>query len=105
MAINLANDVVTIITAYGPDREEWERPQDKEKTMICHICGGKLESLTTSLPFKVDDSSIVIVKDLPVLQCRNCSEYLIEDAVMEKIDAILSRVDAVAELEILRYVA
>jgi YgiT-type zinc finger domain-containing protein len=73
--------------------------------MTCHICGGKLERLTTSLPFKVDEGSIVIIKDLPVLQCRNCSEYLIEDAVMEKIDAILSRVDAVAELEILRYVA
>jgi hypothetical protein len=25
MAIDLANDVVTIITAYRPDREEWER--------------------------------------------------------------------------------
>jgi hypothetical protein len=31
--------------------------------------------------------------------------YLIEDAVMERIDAILSRVDALAELEILSYVA
>ena len=73
--------------------------------MTCHVCGGRLERLITNLPFKVDDSSIVIIKDLPVLQCRNCSEYLIEDAVMERIDAILSRVDAVAELEILRYVA
>jgi YgiT-type zinc finger domain-containing protein len=82
-----------------------KRPQDKEKTMTCHVCGGELERLTTSLPFKMDEGSIVIIKDLPVLQCRNCSEYLIEDAVMEKIDAILSRVDAVAELEILRYVA
>jgi hypothetical protein len=34
-------------------------------------------------------------EDLPVLQCRNCSEYLIEDAVMEKIDALLSRVPSV----------
>ncbi len=60
------------------------------------------ERLVTSLPFKVDESSIVIIRDLPVLQCRNCSEYVIEDAVMERIDAILSRVDAVAEVEILR---
>ncbi len=73
--------------------------------MTCHVCGGKLERLVTSLPFKVDESSIVIIRDLPVLQCRNCSEYVIEDAVMERIDAILSRVDAVAEVEILRYVA
>ncbi len=73
--------------------------------MTCHVCGGKLERLVTSLPFKVDESSIVIIRDLPVLQCRNCSEYVIEDAVMERIDAILSRVDAVAEIEVLRYVA
>ncbi len=73
--------------------------------MTCHVCGGKLERLVTSLPFKVDESSIVIIRDLPVLQCRNCSEYVIEDAVIERIDAILSRVDAVAEIEVLRYVA
>ncbi len=73
--------------------------------MTCHICGGRFENLVTSLPFKVGLDSIVILKGLPVLQCRNCPEYLIEDAVMERIDAILSRVDAVAELEILRYVA
>ena len=73
--------------------------------MTCHVCGGKLERLVTSLPLKVDESSIVIIRDLPVLQCRNCSEYVIEDAVMERIDAILSRVDAVAEIEVLRYVA
>jgi YgiT-type zinc finger domain-containing protein len=73
--------------------------------MTCHVCGGKLERLVTSLPFKVDESSIVIIRDLPVLQCRNCSEYVIEDAVMERIDAILSRVDTVAEIEVLRYVA
>ncbi len=73
--------------------------------MTCHVCGGRLEKLTTNLPFKVDDSSIVIIKSLPVLQCRNCSEYLIEDAVMARVDAILSRIDASAELEILSYVA
>lgn len=56
--------------------------------MTCHICGGKLEKVTTNLPFKVDDNSIVIIKSLPVLQCRNCSEYLIEDAVMARVDVI-----------------
>jgi hypothetical protein len=47
----------------------------------------------------------VIIKNLPVLQCRNCSEYLIEDAVMEKIDTILGDVDTTVELEVLSYVA
>jgi YgiT-type zinc finger domain-containing protein len=73
--------------------------------MTCHICGGQLEKIVTDLPFKVDDSRIVIIKNVPVLQCRNCSEYVIEDAVMEKIDAILSSVDTTVELEVLSYVA
>jgi YgiT-type zinc finger domain-containing protein len=73
--------------------------------MICHICGGQLEKVLTSLPFKVGPDSIVILKNLPVLQCRNCPEYLIEDTVTERVDAILSGVDIAAELEIPSYVA
>jgi len=71
--------------------------------MICHNCGGKLENLVTNLPFKINYNSIVIIKGLPVLQCRNCSEYLIEDEVMEKVDTILNRIDKTAELEVLSY--
>jgi len=72
--------------------------------MICHNCGGKLEKLTTNLPFKVNHDSIVIIKGLPVLQCCNCSEYMIEDEVMQNVDNILSRIDKTAELEVLSYV-
>ena len=73
--------------------------------MICHNCGGKLEKIITDLPFKVRYNSIVIIKKLPVLQCQNCQEYLIEDPIMEKIDNILDKVDETAELEILSYAA
>lgn len=71
--------------------------------MICHNCGEKLEKVVTDLPFKVKDNSIIIIKKLPILQCQNCNEYLIEDSVMEKIDYILDKVDKTAELEILSY--
>jgi len=71
--------------------------------MICHNCGAKLEKVNTNLPFKVNQDCIVIIKDLPVLQCQNCSEYLIEDAVMEKVESILSNIDKTAELEVLSY--
>ncbi len=71
--------------------------------MICHICGGNLNSLITNLPFKLNDNSIVIIKGLPVLQCENCNEYVIEDEVMEKIDTIFNKIDTSAELEILSY--
>jgi len=71
--------------------------------MICHNCGDSLENLITSLPFKLSDGCIAIIKRLPVLQCRNCNEYLIEDQVLEKVDNILNKIDTTAELEILSY--
>ena len=71
--------------------------------MICHNCGGNLENLITSLPFKLSDFCIAIIKGLPVLQCRNCNEYVIEDEVLEKVDIILNKIDTTAELEVLSY--
>ena len=71
--------------------------------MNCHNCGEKLEGIITNLPFKVRDDCIIIIKELPILQCHNCNEYLIEDLVMQKVDRILNKIDTTAELEILSY--
>ena len=73
--------------------------------MKCHICGSNMAAIITDLPFKVSLKSIVIVKDVPVLQCNGCSEYLLNDVVMEQIDNILKRVDAATELEVMKYAA
>jgi len=73
--------------------------------MKCHVCGGGMKRVTTQFPFKISDNSIVIIKNMPAFQCDNCTEYLIEDKVMAKVDEILSRVDSAAELEIFRYAA
>jgi YgiT-type zinc finger domain-containing protein len=64
-----------------------------------------MKSITTDLPFKVNDSTIVIMKELPVIQCDSCSEYLLDDPVLKRVDAIIEKVDAAAELEIIRYAA
>ena len=80
--------------------------EDLEKhRMRCSVCGSKLTPLITDLPFKVSDTSIVILKGLPVLQCDNCREYLLDDLVMNRVEEILQRADAAAELEIIRYAA
>ena len=71
--------------------------------MICHICGGKLEKIITDLPFKLKNDSIIIVKELPILQCQNCNQYLLEDPVMEKVELILNNIDKTVELEIISY--
>jgi len=103
----MEGDNVQIITAYRPDPEKvGKRLQDKETfPMKCHVCGSKLEPLITDLPFKVGETTIVILKALPVQQCDNCAEYFLEDKVMSRVEEILEEVDAAAELEIIRYAA
>jgi YgiT-type zinc finger domain-containing protein len=84
-----------------------ERRHEDEKgaQMKCHSCGAQMSPVVSNLPFKTSDQTIVVLKDLPVLQCGNCTEYLIEDAVMVRIEEILTSVDASAELEVIRYAA
>ena len=73
--------------------------------MKCLVCGSELRAIRADLPFKIADTAIVILKDLPVLQCVNCSEYLIEDPVMERVEAILGKRGDHSELEIVKFAA
>lgn len=73
--------------------------------MKCGVCGSHMQSTTSDLPFKTGEHTIVILKGLPVLQCANCCEYLIEDSVLKRVDEILSSVGGAAELEVIRYAA
>jgi YgiT-type zinc finger domain-containing protein len=45
--------------------------------MRCHVCGAKMERGVTTLPFKVRDQTIVIIKRVPVQQCASCREYVL----------------------------
>src|SRR5215510_5146269 len=45
------------------------RSQDKESQMRCMVCGAQMRSIITDLPFKLSEQRIVILKQLPVLQC------------------------------------
>ena len=73
--------------------------------MKCTVCGARMGSMITDLPFKLGEQRIVIIKQLPVMQCGSCREYLIEDAVMQRLDGLLMRADSTVELEVLRYAA
>ena len=73
--------------------------------MRCRVCEGLLEARVTDLPFKVGDFSIVILKALPVLQCRQCGETELEQATMSRVDRLLGAVDGSAELQVIRYAA
>ena len=73
--------------------------------MKCSVCGAEMRSARSDLPFKTTEQTIVILKSLPILQCENCAQYLIEDAVLGRVDQILASIDGAAELEIIRYAA
>ena len=74
--------------------------KDKRK---CRNCGASLSAIVTDLPFKVSTTSIVIIKQLPVLQCENCQEFMIEDPIMEQVEYILSKANDKAELEVVYF--
>ena len=73
--------------------------------MRCAVCGAELAAITTDLPFKVREPGIVILKDVPVLQCPRCPQYLLRDEVLARVDEILGGVDTQIELEVVRYAA
>jgi YgiT-type zinc finger domain-containing protein len=73
--------------------------------MTCAVCGAQLQSVHSDLPFKVSEQTIVILKQLPVWQCENCAQYLLEDRVLRRVDEILAGVDRAAGLEIIRFAA
>ena len=56
------------------------------------VAGG-MSAIITDLPFKVSQKTIVILKEVPVLQCERCNEYLLEDPVMERVEAMINKVD------------
>jgi YgiT-type zinc finger domain-containing protein len=82
------------------------RFENKEAVIMkCSVCGSNLTSLITDLPFKVSETTIVILKGLPIFQCDNCSQFLLDDSVIDRVETILERVDTAAELEVIRYAA
>lgn len=73
--------------------------------MKCRVCSGKMKTSATDLPFKTDRKTIVILKELSVIQCENCSEYLLDEQTMAKVESMLNKVDKATELKIVKYTA
>ena len=73
--------------------------------MKCHQCGGEMKERRSDLPFKTGDHSLLLLKELPVHQCGQCGEYLLDDAVMAWVEKVLAGRDKRAELEVLSYAA
>ncbi len=73
--------------------------------MKCTCCGAEMVAHKTDLPFKIGDSRIVVIRELPVMECTNCPEYLLSDEAMRGVEKILAKTDKSSELRVIRYAA
>lgn len=73
--------------------------------MRCRVCGGTLAARVVDMPFRRGDTSIVIIKSLPVLECSQCGDTELENGVMMKVHSMLAREAPPSELEVIRFAA
>ena len=75
--------------------------------MICSECGAEdFERIKRDQAFPRPDGSFFIVRDLPVLKCKECGEILIPAESSREIDRILSGTKNIEEyIEIPTYKA
>ena len=105
-AVDMKMDNVRAVTAYFPELGKLGvQFQTKEESMNCHVCGGLMEAQVTDLSFKLDQHTIRIIKELPVLECKQCGETLIEAQVMAQVEPLLGTEGRASELEVMRYAA
>ncbi len=52
-----------------------------------------MKTLVTNLPFKISLKAIVILKEIPILQCEHCGEYVLEDPVMQRVEILLDKMN------------
>lgn len=73
--------------------------------MRCRVCGSQQNQTITDLPFNLGQHTIVILKDLPALQCERCAEYSLADTTFARVEQLLARVESGTELEIIAFAA
>ena len=73
--------------------------------MKCHVCGTSMTRVVTDHPFRVNRSVMIILRDLPLLDCRECGAYAFEENVMERVHEIVARLRSPSHLDAVRYAA
>ncbi len=62
-----------------------------EKNKICPICGGLLEGGYATIPFIVNNDTIIVVKNVPAEICSDCHEPFTNGVVTDRILELLKR--------------
>ncbi|MEE4355994.1 MAG: YgiT-type zinc finger protein [Desulfococcaceae bacterium] len=65
-----------------------------------------MEEQITDLPFKLDVTKILIIKQVPALICESCGEIMLSDTVMEECDKIIDKINSInSEITVLPFAA
>lgn len=71
--------------------------------MNCHVCGTSMTRIVSDLPFRVNRSVMIILRDLPLMQCIECGAYAFEERVMERVHEMVERLQSPSHLDAVLY--
>ncbi len=71
--------------------------------MKCHVCGASMTRVVSDLPFRVNRSVMIILRDLPLLDCSECGAYAFEERVMERVREIVQKLRSPSHLDAVLY--
>ena len=76
---------------------------ESEERKSCPMCGGRLKSGISAVPF-VFEGTVIVVKDVPAESCRSCHEPYVSGKVTDKLTNLLTRLKALqTEVSIVSY--
>ena len=76
---------------------------DVEKQNSCRLCGGRLKSRLSAIPF-VFEGTVIVVKDVPAECCLSCHEPYVSGKVTDELNALLTELKALqTEVSIVSY--
>ena len=71
--------------------------------MICPLCKGEMKPSTTIHTVQLKNC-VVVIKNVPCMECEQCGEVVLSADTVEKIERILQTVEkAVAEITVVNF--
>ena len=65
-------------------------PPEKRSILLFHGPKGKMEKGFTNLPYEIDGTSFIVIKNVPAMVCRQCGDSFIDIKVARIVEQIIS---------------
>lgn len=71
----------------------------------CPLCGGEMKDGITTIPFMLGER-VTVIKNVPAEICSDCGEAYMKSSVVDRIESLLDRVEALhSEMSVLQFEA